>query len=64
MNIRRFFVALAVSCAFLHSWSVPALTQTTVTATAPSGDDAIQKAIHDYILAHPEVLIQFLRIAK
>ncbi len=60
VNVRKFFVALAVSCAFLHLWSLPALTQTAGTAT----DDSIQKAIHDYILAHPEVLIQSLRLAK
>src|SRR6202040_3475331 len=27
-------------------------------------NEALQQAIHDYILAHPEVLMQSLRIAK
>src|SRR5215471_19560543 len=33
-------------------------------ANAASSEDAIQNAIHDYILAHPEVLIESLRLAK
>jgi protein-disulfide isomerase len=31
---------------------------------APAADEALQKVIHDYILAHPEVLIQSLRMAR
>jgi protein-disulfide isomerase len=64
MKIRRPFIALAVICAFALACSVPALTQTTDASKALVANEALQQAIHDYILAHPEVLIQSLRIAK
>jgi protein-disulfide isomerase len=64
MKIRRPFIALAVICAFALACSVPALTQTTDASKALTANEALQQAIHDYILAHPEVLIQSLRIAK
>lgn len=64
MKIQQRFIALAVACAFALACSVPALTQTTDAGRAPAASDALQQAIHDYILAHPEVLIQSLRIAK
>jgi protein-disulfide isomerase len=50
--------------AFALHCSVPASAQTTGSGEAPVANDALQQAIHDYILAHPEVLIQSLRIAK
>ena len=62
MKIRQRFFALAVSCASALLYSVPALTQTT--DKSPVATDALQQAIHDYILAHPEVLIQSLQIFK
>jgi protein-disulfide isomerase len=34
------------------------------TFSATSDNETLQKAIHDYILAHPEVLIQSLRASK
>ena len=40
------------------------MTQTTDAAKAPVANEALDRAIHDYILAHPDVLIQSLRIAK
>jgi protein-disulfide isomerase len=40
------------------------LTQTTDASNALAANEALERAIHDYILAHPEVLIQSLRIAK
>lgn len=64
MKVRSILIALAASFALLWSWSFSALPQTAGPSSAPSGDDALQKVIHDYILAHPEVLIQSLRIAK
>jgi protein-disulfide isomerase len=64
MKIQQRFVALAVSCVLALACSVPAWTQTADAGKAPVADDALQQAIHDYILAHPEVLIQSLRIAK
>jgi protein-disulfide isomerase len=63
-NLRRALIGLALSCAFLQWGSAPGSTQTADAANPPSPEDAIQKTIHDYILAHPEVLIQSLRIAK
>ena len=64
MKIHQRFIALAVSSAFALPCSVPALTQTTDAGKAPAANEALQQAIHDYILAHPEVLIQSLRIGK
>ena len=40
------------------------MTQTTDADKALVVNEVLQRAIHDYILAHPEVLIQSLRIAK
>jgi len=64
LKIQRVLLAFAVTCAFALPCSVPALTQTTDAGKALVTDEALQQAIHDYILAHPEVLIQSLRIAK
>src|ERR1700681_2116675 len=63
MKIQQLFIVLAVTCAFALR-SVPAMPQTTDAAKAPLNNEVLQQAIHDYILAHPEVLIQSLRIAK
>ena len=46
---------------------LPAFAQTSDTATPSPGvntNEALEHAIHDYILAHPEVLVQSLQIAK
>lgn len=64
MKVRQRFVALAVACTLTLTCSVAAFTQTKDAADAPVGNETLQQAIHDYILAHPEVLIQSLRIAK
>jgi protein-disulfide isomerase len=64
MKIQQLFIVLAVTCAFALPCGVPALTQTADAGKATVANDALQQAIHDYILAHPEVLIQSLRIAK
>jgi protein-disulfide isomerase len=64
MEIQRLLIVLAVTCAFALPCSVPALTQTTDAGKAPIANAALQHAIHDYILAHPEVLIESLQRAK
>jgi protein-disulfide isomerase len=64
MKIQQLIIVLAVTCAFALPCSVPALTQTTDAGNALVANEALQQAIHDYILSHPEVLIQSLRIAK
>ena len=64
MKLQQLLTVLAVTCAFALPCSVPALTQTTDADNAPVTNEITQQAIHDYILAHPEVLMQSLRIAK
>lgn len=64
MKIQQLFIVLAVTCAFALPCSVPALTQTADAEKIPVANDALQQAIHDYILAHPEVLIESLQRAK
>jgi len=64
MTLRESFVAFAVAAVFLQFWSSSTPAQTVSQPTALPGQDAVQKAIHDYILEHPEVLIQSLRIGK
>jgi protein-disulfide isomerase len=64
MKIQQLFIVLTVACAFALPCSAPALTQTTDAGNAPVTNEIMQQAIHDYILAHPEVLMQSLRIAK
>jgi protein-disulfide isomerase len=59
-------IVFAVAFLFLQSWSLPVSSQPAIGESAlPSDEGAgIQRAIHDYILAHPEVLIQSLQLAK
>ena len=64
MKIQPLLTTLAVICAFALPCSIPALAQTTDAGKTLVANEALQQAIHDYILAHPEVLIQSLRIAK
>src|SRR5580704_5064907 len=64
MKIQRLFIVLTVTYAFALPGIVPALTQTLDAGKPLVTNEALQQAIHDYILAHPEVLIQSLRIAK
>lgn len=61
-----YFAAFIVSCLLLPLWTVQALPQSGAAANSlPADKDApLQQAIHDYILAHPEVLIESLRRAK
>jgi hypothetical protein len=62
--MRNVCIGVAAACVFLCSLSFRAVAQTSEPLSAPPRDEAIEKAIHDYILAHPEVLIQSLRVAK
>ena len=62
--MKDLFIALAVTCALALPCSVPAFTQTPGAGRALVDDETLQQVIHDYILAHPEVLIQSLRVAK
>src|SRR5580704_3732795 len=63
---RKWFMALAVSFLLLPFWSLQAFAQSGGTANPLPSDSGpgLQQAIHDYILAHPEVLIQSLQLAK
>src|SRR5271156_197073 len=62
---RKCFTALAVAC-LLPLWSLHAFSQSGGSADSRPSDKgaALEQAIHDYILAHPEVLIQSLQQAK
>ena len=64
MSPRKSAIAFAAAFVFACLPTLPASAQTPSPAPASSSDEAIQKTIHDYILAHPEVLMQSLRIAK
>lgn len=64
MKIQQRLIALAVTYVFALLCGAPALTQTTDAGKALVVNEALQQAIHDYILGHPEVLIQSLRLAK
>jgi protein-disulfide isomerase len=64
VKIHRSFIALSLLCSLVLVGRTPASAQTPDGGKAPVADEAIQKVIHDYILAHPEVLIQSLRIAR
>jgi protein-disulfide isomerase len=63
---RKWLIALATSCLLLPFWSLQAFPQSGGAADLGRSDKdaALQQAIHDYILAHPEVLIQSLQQAK
>lgn len=61
-----YFATFVVSCLLLPLWTVQAVSQSDAAANSlPADKDAaFQQAIHDYILAHPEVLIESLQRAK
>lgn len=54
---RKLAAVFAVFFAALHLGIAPGVAQ-------PLPDKAIEQAIHDYILAHPEVVVELLRRAK
>src|SRR5579872_7257812 len=64
MRLGTLVAAVAASFVFVCSWALPAVAQTAGTPNPPPSEEALQKSIHDYIIAHPEVIIQSLRIAK
>jgi len=64
MSPRKSVIMFAAATVFACLSTLPAPAQTPSPAPASPSDEAIQKTIHDYILAHPEVVIQSLRIAK
>jgi protein-disulfide isomerase len=63
---RKRFIALAVACLLLPLWSLQAFPQSGGSADAGPSEKgaALEQAMHDYILAHPEVLIQSIQQAK
>lgn len=65
-NPRHLCIMLAVSCLLLPLSTIGASAQSAATPNSPPPDKAaaLQQAIHDYILAHPEVLIESLQRAK
>jgi protein-disulfide isomerase len=74
MNVRDYVAALTVTVLLLLC--VPAFAQTsdpanterqtsdTPTSSAVNPNSALEQTIHDYILAHPEVLVESLKLAK
>jgi protein-disulfide isomerase len=64
MKSQKLLTALVTSSVFLCISGLPGETQDVGQQGTAVGGKAIEQAIHDYILAHPEVLIQSLRIAK
>jgi protein-disulfide isomerase len=59
---RKRFTALAIACLLLPFWSLQAFPQSA--DGGPAKGAALDQAIHDYILNHPEVLIQSIQQAK
>ena len=70
--IRKWSIVVAAGILFLQVSSLSGQSQSLNMAQSPntpaapsfSKDDAIQQTIHDYILAHPEVIIESLQLAK
>jgi protein-disulfide isomerase len=58
------FAALAISCVLLPLGNLAALSESAPHPPPANTDMTLQQAIHDYILAHPEVIIQSLQQAK
>lgn len=63
MRLQRRFITLLVALLVALPFTGSVLAQTGDAGKSPAADEALQKVIHDYILTHPEVLIQSLRIA-
>jgi protein-disulfide isomerase len=65
MSIRNHLVTYAMLSLFLQLWGFPALAQSaSVSSQQLDTNTDIQQVIHDYILTHPDVLIQSLQMAK
>jgi len=63
-GVRGHLTAFAAMCAMLLLCGLSAVAQTADKTSSPPADNAMQQAIRDYILAHPEVLIESLQRAK
>jgi protein-disulfide isomerase len=64
-RVRKYLMALGLTCQIAGCWKFPALAQAPAPASQPSAQEpSVQQAIHDYIIAHPEVIIESLRRAK
>lgn len=62
---RSGLVAIFVPWLILQFWVAPVFSQSASVSSPPSNQDpTIERTIHDYILSHPEVIIQSLQIAK
>ena len=62
--MRNSVMAFLVSFAFLVGCIDRLSAQTAAATNPPAGQSNIEQAIHDYILTHPEVLIESLQLAK
>ena len=70
--IRKWSIVVAAGILFLQVSSLSGQSQSLNMAQSPntsaapsfSKDDAIQQTIHDYILAHPEVIIEFAAVGE
>jgi len=64
-RVRHCLMMLALAYEITHCWKSSALAQDAAPATPPSVQNPIlEQAIHDYIIAHPEVIIESLQRAK
>jgi protein-disulfide isomerase len=64
MKSQKLLVAVVTSSFVLCISGFPGKTQDANQSGGATNDIRIQQAIHDYILAHPEVVMQSLRMAK
>jgi protein-disulfide isomerase len=64
-RVRNCLIALAVSSQIIQCGVCPALAQAgPPTSPLSAQDPSLQRVIHDYIIAHPEVIIESLQRAK
>src|ERR1700722_688951 len=64
-HVRKYLMALGLTCQIAGCWKFPALAQAPAPTSQPSAQEpSVQQSIHDYIIAHPEVIIESLRRAK
>jgi len=61
----KIMVALALVCQIVQCWNSSAQAQAAAGENPPSAQNpSLQQVIHDYIIAHPEVIIESLQRAK
>jgi protein-disulfide isomerase len=61
---RNCLIAVLASLAWLLAGGVQLLAQTAAATNSPAIENSVEQTIHDYILAHPEILIESLQRAK